>query len=372
MNTAFGKTLEDIGGDIASVVSSNFSQMAGAVTSGLAKSIWNNPVQSMQTAGQIMFPMMAVLGGFHLGITKLGKMLEHKTFGQHAMQYEDKIFGSHTYAPWEAIGKQKTKAEEAAAKRAAKKAGEEPHSGFQKTHLEDDEKFMNVMSNDVNKANRILTKKDSVTALKSSAEIREKNAISLSNHIKTATEKDATPSGIFFHDDSMFPGEKKDSMAFKERGQITRKLHADALGLSPEDAEEYIKTNILSNDTIRKGEGYKQFTKEGTTFGKLISTGDVNAHEIATNIYRKKVGDASQAHINNIYAESGSTPETFKAALLESKINTKGIVGTTEQVPLSNDTLSMLNGEIKSPQTNIKALMQEAMQEKSLESLRNL
>lgn len=38
-NSAFGKTLGDVGGDIASVVGGNFQQMAMAVMGGFAKNM---------------------------------------------------------------------------------------------------------------------------------------------------------------------------------------------------------------------------------------------------------------------------------------------------------------------------------------------
>lgn len=86
MNSAFGTTLGDIGGDIANVVAKDFQQMTTAVIGGVFKSMAQHPVETFTTGASILLPLVPVLGATTIAITKLNKAFTEKTFGQRIME----------------------------------------------------------------------------------------------------------------------------------------------------------------------------------------------------------------------------------------------------------------------------------------------
>lgn len=90
----FGDVLGLIGSDIASVATKTFSNMAGAIISGIGTSIMENPMAMIGSAASIALPALGTMGGLQLIPALLEKGFERGLFGRLGHKMTGGMFGS--------------------------------------------------------------------------------------------------------------------------------------------------------------------------------------------------------------------------------------------------------------------------------------
>ena len=90
----FGDVLGMIGGDIASVATSSFSNLASGVFTGIGQAIIENPITTVATAGSIAIPALATLGGASLIPRLIENGFRNGTFSNIKKGFSNRLQGA--------------------------------------------------------------------------------------------------------------------------------------------------------------------------------------------------------------------------------------------------------------------------------------
>jgi hypothetical protein len=384
INKAFGKTLSDIGGDIADVVSSSFQQMVVEVSKGFVSNAVSNPMQTLGVMGAITLPMATILGSMQIGSGIMYNAFTGKTMGQRAMQLKDTLFNTYkerskmqqggAYSGMRnnqsgfttsATGSTKSSSNDSSIKRGMYNTANDIDLGEKLYKTKSTASFNpNVrMSDDeksLNKYGREYRTRDAGDIVNRVSEINAKNSNIISNNLLAdTTVRRNRAVDMIKYSDSELPFAMTNSQRNQFNNAINN-LSLDALGV-PKDLKNISSISDLSDSDFRKTTGYKDFTKS-PEIKRLLDSGDINAFKSVRNMLESEILEKSSnvAWGTAVHgrAELGSSalkgsilkPIEFKDIINDIKGSTREVqdltVGRVDKLEIDAKNAKILNSNL--------------------------